>query len=698
MVNTISNVDPDKYSYIELLQDVGELSLPHVSAVIGFAINLHCDIPSSNDRMIALSDLDVLKMFKIYNSREINIYVTTMSAVLCHIVDVSETITVSSQSSEDEISISDSDDVYGLTFEDEAFVPLVGENLRKSTFNTAVSPSVNVEVHGGDDLSNFDSNDDVEYNPSSNDNNTDSNTDEGQGQGQGQGKSTSRGFQRNGETLLNLKVFPFVTYLWIRASLSMDLPATDVEVKPEKFEEVKEGGPLFGCDLFDTEVVHKIAQVFLPGLGSACVDNTTGGIFKSPASVAVDIRKEMVDYLTQRSETFVAESVILEGGPDAKVSDHPYDIISDLVDDFAISKRNFFSRVSGWLLSERREDRIDDFVQEMEVNGFWLMDRREAIAQTLLRNVDLKNTFHCNMKFNSVEELLEHVPQCSFRTLNCTSEGCNARFCAAHLGNHDSICPFKILPCEQKCSDRIMRREMDRHCITVCPMKLVNCPFYPVGCQSTIPQCMIEQHRSENIHSHMLHVLQGIHKEASMEDLRARVEQLDESSSPGQLAEARDVRSLTIKIKNLEAKLGPLIVNTKNKVSEECIESPVKKEECTDSPTKGKALTESPSKKEESTLSPTKREECTDSLSKREECAESPTKKEFTESPAKEEEFTESPAKKDETNESPSKKVECMESPTEKEQYMESPAEREYTKSLTKTEECTQSPPKKEVE
>ncbi|KAA8541320.1 hypothetical protein F0562_025283 [Nyssa sinensis] len=122
MVNTISNVDLDKYFYIELLQDIGELSLSHVFAVIGFAINLHCDIPGSNDRMIVSSDLDVLKMFEIHNN--------------------------------------------------EAFVPSVGENLRKSTFNTAASPSVNVEVHGGDDLSDFDSND-AEYNPSSDDNSTD---------------------------------------------------------------------------------------------------------------------------------------------------------------------------------------------------------------------------------------------------------------------------------------------------------------------------------------------------------------------------------------------------------------------------------------------------------------------------------------------------------------------------------------------
>ncbi|KAA8549022.1 hypothetical protein F0562_000706 [Nyssa sinensis] len=165
MVNTISNVDPDKYSYIKLLQDVGELSLFYVSTVIGFAINLYCDILSSNDRMIISSDLDVLKMFEVHNSREINIYVTTTSAIPCHTVDVNETVTISSHSSEYEIR--DSDDVYGLTFEDKAFVPSLCENLKNSTFNIVASPSVNVEVHDGDDLSDFESNDDAEYNPSS---------------------------------------------------------------------------------------------------------------------------------------------------------------------------------------------------------------------------------------------------------------------------------------------------------------------------------------------------------------------------------------------------------------------------------------------------------------------------------------------------------------------------------------------------
>ncbi|KAF2307723.1 hypothetical protein GH714_031230 [Hevea brasiliensis] len=353
----------------------------------------------------------------------------------------------------------------------------------------------------------------------------------------------------------------------------MDLPTTIIELVPEKetIEDGKEGCPAFHCDLYDTEIVHKIAQVFLPGLAAACVDNTTGGIFRSPASVAVDLRKEMIDYLTQRSESFVAETVILEGGTNTEVSDHPYDIISDFVDDFASSKRNIFSRVSGWLLSEKREDKIDDFVQEMEENGFWLTDRTEAIAQTLVKNVDFKNTSHCDKKFNTAEELAGHVVNCDFRSMNCKNEGCTVVFCASQMENHDCVCPFKIIPCEQKCSDSIMRCEMDRHCITVCPMKLVNCPFYSVGCQSTIARCMIKQHCLDDLHLHLVYALKNIHKGATEEDLKQRVDQIVKSS--GQLEATRDARSLTLRVRDIDAKLGPLEVSTAKKVSEDATEA-----------------------------------------------------------------------------------------------------------------------------
>ncbi|KAG5252933.1 hypothetical protein OIU76_021211 [Salix suchowensis] len=347
----------------------------------------------------------------------------------------------------------------------------------------------------------------------------------------------------------------------------MDLPTSDMELvrENEKIEDDKERGLTFHCELYDTEIVHKLAQAFLPGLSTACVNNTTGDMFRNPGSVAADIRKEMVDYLTQRSERFVAESVVLEGD---LVSDHPYDIISNMVDDFASLKLNLFSRVSGWLLSEKREDKIDDFVQEMEISGFWLLDRREAVAQILVKNVDLKNIFHCDKKSNTAKELAEHVVNCGFRTMNCTNEGCSTVFCASHLEKHDSACPFKIIPCEQQCSENILRREMDRHCITVCRMKIVSCPFYAVGCQSTMPHFRIQQHCSDNLLSHLLYTLKTIHKGGSEEDLKKRVDQIVESSSGG-LADARDARSLILKVKDAEAKLGPLEVKVSEKVSEE---------------------------------------------------------------------------------------------------------------------------------
>lgn len=305
---------------------------------------------------------------------------------------------------------------------------------------------------------------------------------------------------------------------------AMDPPVSDLE----SIEDQKEGGPSFHCDLYDTQVVHKIAQVFLPGLATACVDNTTGDIFRSPGSVAADIRKEMIEYLTRRSETFVAEHIVLQGGSEIEASHDPFDIISDFIDDFATSKRNLFSRVSGWMLSERREDNIDDFAQEMEISGFWLTDHREGIAQTLLKNVDFKSSAHCEMKFQTEGELAEHAMNCGYRTMNCENEGCTAVFCANQMENHDSVCPFKIIPCEQNCSESIMRRDMDRHCITVCPMKLVNCPFHSVGCLSDVHQCEVQQHHLDNVSSHLMYILRSIYKEASLDDLKPRAEQIQQ--------------------------------------------------------------------------------------------------------------------------------------------------------------------------
>lgn len=331
----------------------------------------------------------------------------------------------------------------------------------------------------------------------------------------------------------------------------------EVDLKQEKFEDVTEEGKKYSCGLCDKEMVHKMALLLLEGLSTACVDHTTGDMFKTPGTVASDIRKEMLDYLVERSESFVAETFLSEEGYVEERAEPPSDIISDLIEDFASLKRNMLSRVSGWLLSEMREDKIDDFVQEMELNSFWLLDRREAIAKTLLKNVDFKNESHCNMKFKSEEELEQHRPCCGFRTVLCENEGCCATFSAAQVEQHDSICPFKMLPCEQNCPEILMRREMDRHCITVCPMKRINCPFYSIGCQATVPSCNIKEHCLDDVRSHLLYALQYLHKGVSAEDLAPRADQIEQEIL-GRLAGMQSVRSFTNTVKDVDSKLGPL--------------------------------------------------------------------------------------------------------------------------------------------
>ncbi|KAG6530790.1 hypothetical protein ZIOFF_004548 [Zingiber officinale] len=338
-----------------------------------------------------------------------------------------------------------------------------------------------------------------------------------------------------------------------KSETTMDLPLPDPG--PDK----EAPPPLFCCNQCDKETVHKIAQLLNPGLAAACVDNTTG-LFRGPASVAVPFRPEMVDYLTQRSETYVAETMAQRdeaADPAAEeISDDPADIVSDLMEDFASSKRNFFSRVSGWILSDNREDKVDDFVLEMERNAFWPIDRREAVAETLLRNVDFKNAFHCPMKFEAEGQLAAHRDECGFRIMECCNERCRTKFSAAHAAKHDEECPFKILPCEQRCEKSLMRREMDRHCVTVCPMKLMNCPFYQIGCQSAFPQCTLKDHCADFLNAHLSCVVQVIHRqEFSDEEIDQRVLLLQQSECRSQLSEALDVRSLTIAVRDQEAKM-----------------------------------------------------------------------------------------------------------------------------------------------
>nr|ACF81523.1 unknown [Zea mays] len=331
----------------------------------------------------------------------------------------------------------------------------------------------------------------------------------------------------------------------------MDVPAV-ADPGTERGE-----GALIQCPYCDSEAMHKLAQILLPGLAAVCVDGTTGDPFRSPSAVAVDLRKEMVDYITQRSDSFIADALIEseanQDAPGAEVPDDPFETVSVFMDDFASTKRNIIGHVSGWLLTDSRDDKIDDFVQEMEATKFWPLERREAVAELLLKNVDLKTRFHCPEKYENEERLEDHKAQCSFRPVACANDGCRAKVSVRCVKDHDAACVYKLLQCEQGCDKRLLRRDMDRHCVTVCPMRPMKCPF---GCDSSFPDRDLERHCAEFLQPHLLMVLKAIHKKGrSEQDLKDLAQKLEKFDGDGKLAKALDARPLTNIVKDLEAKM-----------------------------------------------------------------------------------------------------------------------------------------------
>lgn len=325
---------------------------------------------------------------------------------------------------------------------------------------------------------------------------------------------------------------------------------------------VEEDGYSSRCDLCDTEVIHSMTELLLQGLATASVDSTTGDIFKSASSVAVAVKAELENYMLVRTEALVRESV---GGDEdhseqlMKASTRPTEFLSDLIDDFVASKKNVLSHVSGFLSSESRLNKIKDFMQKMETENVWALDARKATAETILVSIDMKCIFHCPERFVEQDKLADHRSQCKFRVVDCKNDGCSASFSAIHIEDHDSICPFKALPCDQLCEQHVMRCEMDRHCATVCPMKLINCPFYHVGCETAFPQGNLDNHCSKLLQTHMLYVLQATTRQnATVNDMNQRLQLLEKAQSLNEMSGALDVRSLTLIIKEQEAKIKKL--------------------------------------------------------------------------------------------------------------------------------------------
>lgn len=330
------------------------------------------------------------------------------------------------------------------------------------------------------------------------------------------------------------------------------LPASSPIEDPLSSAPSAEGVLLPECDYHDVEKVYGIARYLLHTLATACVEKTYGDLFKTPLSVVDDVKTELVEYLSQHRETPLPSYI---NGARA-----PVDTAKDLLDQFVQSKTKFLSRVSSKLISsEKKEDRIEEFAQELQQNERWIIGQRESLVKELLKGLDQTKSSVCGLTFKSQEELAEHKSICPLRPVTCENDGCGHVFSALHEVEHDAICGFKLLPCEQACDALIMRSQMDKHCVTTCPMKLVKCPFFHVGCGNILPQGMVEEHCTSSMSLHLNAVLQNLQKqEVSVSSLTQRVLLLEKAMSISQRSEAVDVGTLSLTVRQQDAKIKSL--------------------------------------------------------------------------------------------------------------------------------------------
>lgn len=309
------------------------------------------------------------------------------------------------------------------------------------------------------------------------------------------------------------------------------------------------------CEYYDVEQVHGVARHLLRTLATTCVEKTYGDLFKSPVSVFEEAKRELIDYLLHCTELPPSPSPsTLHGVPS------PVDRAKALLDQFVFSKTKFLSRVSSKLISnDKKEERIEEFEQDLQQSERWIFGQRERLAKDFLRLIDSAKSSVCELTFSSQEGLAEHKSICPLRPVTCENDGCGHVFSAMHGAEHDAMCRFKLLPCEQACNALIMRSEMDKHCVTTCPMKLVKCPFFHVGCGNTLPQGMVEEHCTASMGSHVHLVLQSMQKqEVVVSSLTQRVLLLEKALSISQRSEAVDVGTLSLTVRQQEAKIKSL--------------------------------------------------------------------------------------------------------------------------------------------
>lgn len=141
-----------------------------------------------------------------------------------------------------------------------------------------------------------------------------------------------------------------------------------------------------------------------------------------------------------------------------------------------INNKSAWAKLSSIVGADYLPERLPERAVEVSRVSF-PPEERDEVARMLIRKYDSAFQLHC-----------PH-PHCgtscpSFFLSPCPNLGCSMVMSAKHHPQHQEVCPFAPLLCEQGCGDRIPRKEMQYHISLTCIRRPATCPYACIGCKS----------------------------------------------------------------------------------------------------------------------------------------------------------------------------------------------------------------------
>ena len=96
--------------------------------------------------------------------------------------------------------------------------------------------------------------------------------------------------------------------------------------------------------------------------------------------------------------------------------------------------------------------------------------------------------------------LAEHVKNCPLRAVKC--QYCENEIKLSELTSHHDVCSEYPITCTRLCTLQMLRKELDAHLATSCPLEIVKCPFAEHGCEEKTERRQMDQHARDNLTNH----------------------------------------------------------------------------------------------------------------------------------------------------------------------------------------------------